>query len=691
MSACRLLFLLPLLTVSLFAQVPPQLSGTRPLRIWINDDSDFGDTIGDDIPGQTTITTAEGNTQVVTGPDALVEFRSADGTPAQAVHGNRDLIDFFPVFLEIKELVRLLHPGDGLSYKLRQADGAVNFVYTSLTAAQAMDYQRPPAGSGPLTTGFGDQFTDAPGVAAKHQVTAAGFELSADFLNRILNTDQGVILIEGRRASVQPLVVEVDKADGTTVAQLTLPLQISPVEQMFRHVDLRDVAFPDLAGAKKDSARPDALGDPAGYPDGQTGNDRAIIFVHGYNVGGQRARGWEAEMFKRLYWSHSHARFLAVSWFGNPDDPDGDGPLPADYHLAVRNAFTTAPHLAAVVNRIAGPKTVIGHSLGCMVVASALADFGMTADHVCFVDAAIAREAFDGPIEAEAPELVRSDWALAGYDPQLYASNWFQLFGSADARSRLTWRFRFQNLTGDIHNFYSSTEEVLAKYTGEVPTNAFEALLSCGDGSYAWAMQEKSKGRRTSYLLDSYQLGTTYGGWGFNLKDPYTEGDPLFWKWADCRVPLKPDEIGHLDALLLRRQPFFEPGFGGVDEWPDPTPSYPADTLAMPGAPKWILDLYGDKGSDAAADFFQRAQLLAEAIPAQSWPAGANSVGVFHSSGHQDQNYNMPEKFFSNQAYWPRDKQEGTNILLWHHNDLREIAYLYLYPIFDKFVSISNQ
>ena len=394
-------------------------------------------------------------------------------------------------------------------------------------------------------------------------------------------------------------------------------------------------------------------------------------------------------MFKRLYWSHSHARFLAVSWFGNPDDPDGDGPLPADYHLAVRNAFTTAPHLAAVVNRIAGPKTVIAHSLGCMVVASALADFGMKADHVCFVDAAIAREAFDGPIEAEAPELVRSDWAQAGYDPELYASNWFQLFGPDDARSRLTWRLRFQNLTGDIHNFYSSTEEVLAKYTGEVPANVIEALVTCGDGSYAWAMQEKTKGRRTSYLFGRYQLGTTYGGWGFDRKDPYTAGDPLFWKWEDSRVPLKPEELDFVDASLLRRQPFFEPGFGAIYEWSRMKPEYPANTTPMDGVPTWIFDLYGDKGSDTAADFFRRAQLLAEAIPAQSWPAGANYVKAFVSSANEDQNYNMPNSFVTNKAYWPRPRTDGT--LNWHHNDLREVAYLYLYPIFDKFVSISNQ
>ena len=45
-------------------------------------------------------------------------------------------------------------------------------------------------------------------------------------------------------------------------------------------------------------------------------NDKNFVFLHGYNVNPDQARGAFADMFKRLYWSGSHAKFYGVTWNG---------------------------------------------------------------------------------------------------------------------------------------------------------------------------------------------------------------------------------------------------------------------------------------------------------------------------------------------------------------------------------------
>lgn len=159
----------------------------HPYRFWINDDND----------------------DYTTGPNY------ADGV----VNGWNDLKkDFFPVFLDIKQLLNALPPSSGATYKLKQADGALNFIYADLTRATAFAYKsqdqadpaRPPY---PLS------------VAQVVPVTAQGVVLSTSFLESIKNGDQGVLLMEARAASNQPLVLSVEK-DGAVVAQATLWLSL---------------------------------------------------------------------------------------------------------------------------------------------------------------------------------------------------------------------------------------------------------------------------------------------------------------------------------------------------------------------------------------------------------------------------------------------------------------------------------
>jgi len=131
----------------------------RPFDIWPNDDDDVS-------PG---------------------ESQRPDYT-TPSVDGVKDLGDFFPVFLDIQQLVKALPPSTTLKYKLKQADGAVNFAATNLTREAAFTYR-----DGTLHTGFGASLSDPAAYAATMQITGSGVELSTEFLNNIKDYNKGVI------------------------------------------------------------------------------------------------------------------------------------------------------------------------------------------------------------------------------------------------------------------------------------------------------------------------------------------------------------------------------------------------------------------------------------------------------------------------------------------------------------------
>ena len=668
-------------------------SSVKPYRFWLNDDNDDGAIGGADIPG---------------GYDYLTNDITGEGV----VRGTRDLIDLFPVYLDIKQLLTVLPPSASVKYKLKQADSAVNFVYTNLTRDHAFDYQRPQAGAAPLETGFGVNLVQAPQEASKFQVTAAGFDLFRDtfggspaFLDAIQNHNGGVILVEGRSASDKPLVLSVERTDGTVIAEVKLEIKISSVETMFRHLNLRDgaSAASGLLGNQRDTGSATRLGNPVdAFPD--TSADQPwFIFVVGSNVGGQSARGWESETFKRLYWSKSNARFLGVSWFGDPYANGSDGVY--DYHLAVRNAFATAPALASAVNGLSGTgsKTIAGHSLACGLISAALSDHSMNVAHATLIDAAIAREVFDGRVGSgdrlsdEESGMTPVIWR--NYDLRLQSPYWHERFASVsgDSRQTLTWRNRFLAAVPKIHSFYSSTEDALGSYTGDVPTTSLGAAAvviynGAAFTAYVWVYQEKAKGNRQDYylpVLGSFHGGSTYMGWGMNLKDPVLSGDPTHWKWVSTpdyigRMIKTSTEIGNVSDSVLRRHPVFEPGWGVVknqEQQENPV----SNVSPVDGAPSWIYDLYGATSGSSlvgVATSVNRSQLLAEAIPAQSLPVGANETTAL-----EDRNYNLPVRFAD--PGWPRSIKNG--VREWRHSDLREIAYLYQSRFWDTLVSISQQ
>lgn len=233
----------------------------------------------------------------------------------------------------------------------------------------------------------------------------------------------------------------------------------------------------------------------------------------------------------------------------------------------------------------------------------------------------------------------------------------------------------------------------MADYTGELPSTLGGVIWAPGHiGTFGWVFQEKGKGNRQNYGIVSEltHLGSYYGGWGFNLTDPADPTDPIYY-FADGsvfgggkRTPVA--AVAGSTApnwqAQFRRAPLFDPGYGptsGTSRYIDPS---------VLRGPTWIPQLYDTTadtttGNGIAAVAANRAQLLAEAIPSLTWCMGSHA-----STGLQSgRNFNLPT--LVDQVNWPRGKPDNVTPE-WRHSDMREVAYLYQYGVFDKIIAISK-
>jgi pimeloyl-ACP methyl ester carboxylesterase len=479
-----------------------------------------------------------------------------------------------------------------------------------------------------------------------------GVALSSEFISGVIASNQSVILVEASAPTTQPLVLTI--YHGTNqIAQTQLPLSITGVEQMFRHKNL--LLRPDQR------AKPERLSDDA-VPNEPDTNGKNFVFLHGYNVNPDQARGAFADTFKRMYWSGSHAKFYGVTWDGYDTQGGlhiiGTSSITPDLQTNIVNAFLTASNLATFLATLPGANILAAHSLGNMVILSALSDYNAPISKFFMIDAAVPIEA----VQANAPQtvdLIHSDWVP--YANRLYSHEWHSLFPTNDARSSLTWAGRLANFRdADVYNFYSSGEEVLRDYTGDPPPGflsslpeAIWATLQGASGSWVWVWQEKGKGRGSSDVF----VTSTHGGWKFNYNSPYvyeSNGLPAFMSPSQATTAAIPDSE-------LRTNAFFDltsSSFGTAD-----------------------IALYGAGGSAYAQA--NRDRILSDAIPALTLPVGANPVPRLQSIGR---NFDENDPLFRNG--WPVSRAWDSGN--WHHSDFRELAYTFTHQLYDDFVSFGN-
>jgi hypothetical protein len=462
-------------------------------------------------------------------------------------------------------------------------------------------------------------------------------------------------LVEAAAPTTQPLVLTV--YHGTNqIAQTSLPLSITGVEQMFRHKNLLMNIPPVM---------PDRLTD-ASVPNEPDTIDKNFVFLHGYNVLPNEARGVQSDMFKRMYWSGSHAKFWAVTWEGA--DTKGNPPfghlLTPNYYTNIVNAFLTAPNLANFITTLTniGPVVVAAHSMGNVVTLSAISDWNAPISQYFMMDAAVPLEAIDPGVGTN---IAMVDSAWMEYSNRLYASDWYQLFPTNDARSTLTWNNRLGNLQNvDVYNFYSSGEEVLREYDSDPPGDVWFAvtseLLSAWPGgyplgTYAWVWQEKDKGA----CDQDWFIGSSHGGWLIN---------PAYANGGEYMAAATADA---LPASQLQTNSFF---------------TFRSSVQSGPSADVALWN--PTQGSAYAAA--NRNRILSDAIPALTLPVGANPVPSF------DNNHNLNMNTPQFQNGWPQGRgaaqyPPGTTAPgEWHHSDFCVVAYTFTYQLFNQFVTAGN-
>jgi pimeloyl-ACP methyl ester carboxylesterase len=609
-----------------------KISDGKPFVFWVNDDDDddekaphFGD-----VP------------QTNPAPSDL------------EVKNRRDLLDFFPVQLRLKELLAVLPP-EKYSYRIAHPEGAFHFIEMPLVQPD----------SGPQGQGAGSYLAnramaDFALERAMLNTEDMGAELSPDYLFSA-KSGMGVILVEAKSATNQPFEIIIsEKKKRKEVVRILRALPVEIVENpesLYWRVNIRDVVKGDQPGEVKE---------PSSKWFKDSRKDQWFVFCHGYNVNTEAARGWNSEIFKRLYHKGCNARFLGVSWEGCQGQLEAELPFEfvftPDYWRNAYNAFVSSHALANIVNNLPGnnkSKTIIaGHSMGNLLVSSAICDHGLNTEKYFLLNAAVAREAYNANyVQTDRNSVCHPEWVK--FPARLWSSDWFNFFPS-DARKNLTWQGRFGNLAEKTtpHNYYSSTEDVLDNGKGKMPP--MNELLVKDTG--AWVKQEMSKGLATKAFVTGSGSGnwTSCGGWGFN-PDTYLNyrSNPL-----DLPTDQLPD-TKNITENELRSIPFFKPF----------TRLAIVKGGAVPDSSNGI-DLSSSKGSEHPSQYAIRAWLLCHDIPAISNPTGKNEVQGW-SQNIDESNTDM-------------NKLKSINWGAWKHSDLKNADMDVVGGVFAQMVTRGN-
>lgn len=603
-----------------------KVTKSNPWRFWRNSDNDAGSLGGDDI-------------QESDEPDCL----------SQSVDGVRDLVDFFPVFFDLELILNQL-PNSGYEYYLKHKSqtftlgGALPVPAFNVIWYPEAELAADPAGENGVGS-YLKNATRAEDIAGRksQSIPNNGLKIPDEMLSAIKN-GKGIALFESRQPTDNPIFIEIRQSDGTVYATVEMPVRILEVESMIRIKFLNE----NLGGGSQG----EIPSDPNNWPDAQR-NGKHFIFAHGYNVSGTQARGWHAETFKRLFWSGSNAMFTGISWHGNESQT---GTATADLWRNVHNAFQTSKSTADFVNALPGAKkSIAAHSLGNVLVSSAIKDHGLKANHFFIIDAAAGIEAFSPGSTLGNAEMSHPDWR--GYDKKLWCSEWHNIFPVEDNRRKMTWRNRFGNLP-NAYNFYSAGEEVLKNGTGEIPGTA--GVIFSG-GVRAWVKNEMSKGLSIGTGGGIFHNGT--GGWDFNHYWDVLKSDPS--SEVIYRERRTPAQAALIPTASLEENPFFDPFVN--EKFHDPA-----------------------LGNAEAAKYNEVSKALAESLPSLTFAAGSNPIDDFNSetAGIPGRNYNMMD--FRNG--WPefRTTHENADLRGWLHSDIRNAAYLYTYKVFEKFVELGG-
>ena len=353
-------------------------------------------------------------------------------------------------------------------------------------------------------------------------------------------------------------------------------------------------------------------------------------------------------------------RSESVTWCGDVGWPNG-----VHYHEDVEKAFGTASALAMAMQPLTGDITVLAHSLGNMVVSSAIQDHGFRPAKYFMLNAAVPAEAFDAtqwntdetynPFEFE-------DWV--GYPAKSWASCWHQLFPTNDIRGKLTWKGRFANvpqLTA-LYNYYSTGDEVLSIFdtpdsdgSGKITIHPF----GLGGARYhSWQKQERFKGRWGQSALGGFG-GTSEMGWGFEVFGHWTNGTPPMYELGDPALPYVAPVRMHVYTI--------QQALAATDDqlFADPVFNHEPPEILSGNLQTGDIDV-----------------LLARGVPALSGPVGSRAISKLPADNNADLNGKATPKS------WPRHGAESWSG--WRHSDIKDVAFPFMFSVFLSFHHAGN-
>lgn len=553
------------------------------------------------------------------------------------VDGRNDLINFLPIAVDVATLAS--HWGtDSVRYRMEADDWSLRKAQLTLADIGWSDIGDTPLG----------ESSDIDGTAIHEAPVFAlgeGADLPPAFVS-LAQSRRSSLLMEFpekvRDASLRLNAYSM----GTDVLLFSarLPLHVGDVAQMIGWENLRAAAG-GSAGRATDHATPD-------WPDSEHG-EGTVVFVHGYNMEEEdEAPLWAENVFKKLWWSGLDRGFVAVQWRGNEGQTHVQIPfvgyVTPNYYANVRNAFATASALKAAMDGIRGPKWFVAHSLGNMLVSAAIQDYGMPHERYFMLNAAVPMEAYDaedGITQESHDNMTPELWT--GYADRIRATHWFELFPEGDGRRLLTWKDRFVSVA-NVVNFYSTQEDVVCNGNG--------TLIPYGR-HYAWYNQEYRKGS-WGMMLHEYE-----GGWEFN---PYYDTVTMQWngsEFVEERRRMSPQNAANLGDDQLRLHPFF-------------------------------LDFANSEmhtslnGQIVATSYLYRAEMLAYAIPAESYAVGANPLPNLSS---EELNIDMAG-FTDGQADLPENgKKVEEHYRDWQHSTFVQRSYKRTRQLFRRIMEIIKE
>ncbi len=648
---------------------------------WINDDYDAGDSAnifadeGTEIHGGNEELRKEIQERNAHNQSMSVEFGFPDREPEleprkmnmtdNEVNGRTDLLDFFPMWVDAFDAFKLFDGVDGLGLKLEFP--GLGIVDTDLKKQNAGSFLYGPHATADGKVSLHEAYVDNLGITTFTEKRKIGFMRSrtmAKFLELInASPDNGILMAEGRGGGA--VILHLTKKNEETGEPEDIIFAVAPmltrnVRDFYSEVSLYEEE-PKMVRERKPEL--DELFD----------EKKDVVSLHGFKVTSVKADGWHSEFFKRLYQSQSYARFWGVTWDGAYSNKDRNPGL--FYHRDAAFAFATGKRLKTFMDESRGGKmkgevAVMAHSLGNMVVSSAIALEGMKVDRYFMLDAAVAAEAYDG--ERDDARMINYQWK--DYPKKSFCSKWFKLFESAsdveeggktasDARKDLKWPSLFSKIDCTVYNYYSTGDEVFELKQDVKMDDGTKPLEDFDMSQYSWQKQEIGKGADMWFnvLIDeSEALGISKGsgGWGFHK--------PRFWRWW----PIIEDFLAVYSAAQAR---------AASDDKLRHNPVF-AHTPAK--AYQW--EKYDNEYTRT-----QKLGLLCHVVPAMSESAGHVEIGKTESedsSSMKCENRPINEGKYKNgwgRSGWPYQDS-------WLHCDFKDMAYYFNYLAWNEIVADGN-